>query len=139
MKIEKEFVVPLPRDEVARALDDDAVFESLFPDTRITASVDGMRETITSFSALGQTREIRFTFRTLSDGNVRFSKICDGNVWRSLEGEVRLEPSAGDSTRVVLRMEGRTRALVPELTIRGPMRDQLDQMVDSLRSRLGNA
>jgi hypothetical protein len=33
-------------------------------------------------------------------------------------------------------MEGRTKSLVPEFTIKGPMRDQLDQMARALRARL---
>jgi hypothetical protein len=37
---------------------------------------------------------------------------------------------------VLLRMEGRTRTLVPELTIRGPLRDQIEQMTKALRMRL---
>ncbi len=136
MQIATEFVVSRQRDAVAKVFQEDATFESLFPDTRITQSSGGVRHTTTSYSALGQSREIRFIFETESDGNVRFEKICDGNVWRSLEGQVRLEEEGPDRTRVELRMEGRTRAFVPELTIRGPMREQLEQMAASLRERL---
>ena len=77
-------------------------------------------------------------FTTLVDGNLRFEKICDGNVWRSLNGEIELEED-GPFTRVVLRMEGRTKSLVPEVAIRGPMRDQIDQMATALRQRLERA
>ena len=92
-----------------------------------------MRETRTPYTG---SRDIRFVFETLPDGNVRFEKICDGNVWRSLEGEVKLEGRPQGRTRVVLRMDGRTRTFVPEMTIRGPMRDQIEQMTRALRSRL---
>jgi hypothetical protein len=136
MQIAKEFVVSRQRDAVAKVFSEDATFEALFPDTRITESSGGVRHTTTRYSALGQSREIRFIFETEPDGNVRFEKICDGNVWRSLEGHVRLEGEGPDRTRVELRMEGRTRAFVPELTIRGPMREQLEQMAASLRERL---
>ena len=135
MKLEKEFVLARRREELVGAFDDDAIYESLFPDTRVTSGGQGVRETRTPYAALGQSRELRLLFRTLPDGNVSFEKICDGNVWRSLEGELRLEPR-GDRTRVVLRMEGRTRALVPELAIRGPLRQQLEQMAESLRKQL---
>ena len=53
-----------------------------------------------------------------------------------MRGEVRLEPEPDASTRVIIQMEGQTRALVPELAIRGPMRQQLDEMARSLRERL---
>ena len=136
MKLAKEFVVPLGRAEVAKLFDRDATFEALFPDTRVTKSSGGVRETSTHYSALGQSRDIRFIFETLPSGDVRFEKICDGNVWRSLEGEVALRSEGPDETRIALRMEGRTRAFVPEIAIRGQMREQLDQMAESLRERL---
>lgn len=136
MKLEKEFVVPRARSAVAQVFDQDETYASLFPDTRLASSQGGTRETATRYSALGQSREIRFVFRTQADGNVRFEKICDGNVWRSLDGEVVLSPVGADRTRVLLRMEGRTRAFVPELAIRGPMREQLEQMAQALRDRI---
>ncbi len=39
-------------------------------------------------------------------------------------------------TRVRIELEGRTRALVPEFTIKGPMQDQLEQMAKGLKRRL---
>ena len=136
MKFEKEFVVDRPREDVVAALDDDRTFAAFFPDTQVTRKSERVRETSTPFQALGQSRDIRFVFETLPDGNVRFEKICDGNVWRSLEGEVRLEPHAQGRTRVLLRMDGRTRTLVPEIVIRSPMREQIEQMSRALRTRL---
>ena len=135
MRFEKEFVVDRDRKTVAANLDDDRTFAALFPKTRVTRRGEHVRETCTPFRALGQSREVRFVFETLPDGNVRFSKICDGNVWRSLEGEVRLEEQDASRTRVVLRMDGRTRAFVPEITIRSPMRDQIEQMATALRTQ----
>ena len=139
MKLEKEFVVGVPVDRVAKAFDDDETYTELFPDTELTSSRGGVRETKTHFQALGQARDVRFVFETEADGNVQFHKICDGNVWRSLEGRVQIRKAGESRTRISLRMEGRTRALVPELTIRGPMREQFDQMVSSLRERLSQA
>jgi hypothetical protein len=139
VKLEKEFTVASPRERVAALFDDDATYCALLPDTRVVLSRAGVRETVTEYAALGTKRDIRFVFRSRPDGNVGFEKVCDGNVWRSLEGEVLLQPSGAGRTRVVLRMEGRTRAFVPELAIRGPMKDQLEQMASALRERIERA
>ena len=136
MRLEEAFVIRQSRSAIAARLDDDETFASLFPKTTVVRTGERVRETCTPFTALGQEREIRFVFETLPDGNVRFAKICDGNVWRSLEGEVRLDEKPGQTTRVCLRMEGRTRTFVPELTIRGPMREQIGLMAGALRKRL---
>lgn len=138
MKLESEFTVERHRDEIVGVFDDDATFEAMLPDTRIVKREGDVRHTVTPYTAMGQSGEARFVFTTLVDGNLRFEKICDGNVWRALEGEVTLVED-GPFTRVALRMEGRTRALVPELVIRGPLREQLDQMADALRRRLESA
>jgi hypothetical protein len=136
MRFEKEFVVDRPHKEVAGELRNDRTLAALFPDTRIEHRPDGSRETITSYSAFGSSREIRFVFTPQDDGGLRFSKICDGNVWRSLDGQIDLEAIDDRMTRVILELEGRTRAFVPEITIRVPMRDQIEQMAKSLRTAL---
>ena len=136
MHFESDFTVPRSRAEVATLLDDDETITSLLPGTTILPRGNGTRETRTP-SPLGQSRDIRFLFHRVEDGGLLFEKICDGNIWRSLDGEVRLEDVRTKFTRVQLRMDGRTRALVPELTIRGPMRDQIKQMTKALRARLG--
>ncbi|MBW2280641.1 MAG: hypothetical protein JRG76_00110 [Deltaproteobacteria bacterium] len=136
MKIDQEFVVGRSRDDVVDSLDRDDTFAALFPDTSVHSLGEHSRETRTPYPGPGRARDIRFVFQTASDGNVRFEKICDGNIWRSLEGEVRAERVDDRMTRVVLTMEGRTRAFVPELTIRAPMREQIVQMAKSLRSLL---
>ena len=138
MKLESEFTVERHRDDVVGVFDDDATFEAIMPDTRIVKREGDVRHTVTPYTAMGQSGEARFVFTTLVDGNLRFEKICDGNVWRALEGAVTLDED-GPFTRVSLRMEGRTRALVPELAIRGPLREQLEQMADALRRRLESA
>jgi hypothetical protein len=72
------------------------------------------------------------------DGNVRFEKVCDGNVWRELRGELELDES-GDGCVVTLRLEGSTKTLVPEFTIRGPMKEQIEEMAHALRRRIEGA
>ncbi len=136
MHFESDFTVPRSRVEVATLLDDDETITSLLPGTTIVPRDDGTRETRTP-SPLGQLRDIRFIFHRVEDGGLRFEKICDGNIWRSLDGQVRLEDVRTNITRVQLQMDGRTRALVPEFTIRGPMRGQIEQMTKALRARLG--
>ncbi len=74
MTFEKEFVVGRPREDVVADLNDDLTFAAFFPDTRVTRKSERVRETSTPFRALGQSRDIRFVFETLPDGNVRFEK-----------------------------------------------------------------
>lgn len=138
MKLEREFTIERPREEILCVFDDDATFEEILPDTRIVEREGSVRHTVSRYRALGAAGEARFVFTTLVDGNLRFEKICDGNIWRSLSGEVALIED-GPFTRVVLRLEGRTRALVPELTIRGPMREQLESMSRVLQRRMESA
>jgi hypothetical protein len=56
-------------------------------------------------------------------------------MWRQLAGSVSFE-GRGARTRVRIEMEGRTKPLVPELVIRGPLNDQLEKMAGALRERL---
>ncbi len=137
MRLEQEFVVDQPRATVAARLDDDAAIASLIPNTSVESKGAGVRETRTP-APVGS-RDVRFVFMTRPDGNIRFEKICDGNIWRALDGEVRFEEVNAGATRVRLRLEGRTRALVPELTIRAPLREQVQQMAQALRELLAGA
>lgn len=136
MKFDSEFIVRRPKSELAQVLASDATVMQLFPDTEIVSSNAGARETKTRVSALGVESIVRFVFRTAADGGLRFEKICDGRVWRSLVGAIRLLPVNDATTRVQIEMEGTTKALVPEFTIRAPMKDQLQQMTRALRERL---
>ena len=136
MKFENEFVVRRGKADVAAVLASDETVTQLFPNTEIVSNLGGARETKTRVSALGTESIVRFVFKTAADGGLTFSKICDGKVWRSLEGAIRLSPVNDATTRVQLEMEGSTRALVPEFTIRAPMKDQLQQMTRALRERL---
>jgi carbon monoxide dehydrogenase subunit G len=136
MRLEEEFVVRKPRPEVAAILDRDETVRAMFPDAEVIALADGTREARACFSGLGAPRDVRVQLRTDPSGDLRFDKVCDGNVWRSLSGEVRLLAVNERTTRVVVSMEGRTHALVPELTVRAPAREQLGQLARALRSCL---
>jgi len=136
VKFDNEFVVRRPLAEVAELLGSDAAVTQLFPDTEIVSNQGGVRETRTRVSALGAESIVRFLFRGAPDGGLRFEKICDGRVWRSLEGAIALSRVSDATTRVAISLEGTTRALVPEFTIRAPMKDQLQQMTRALRARL---
>jgi carbon monoxide dehydrogenase subunit G len=136
--MEKEFEVARPRAEAAALLADDAVLCDLFPDTQ-TEIVErkGTRRTVAShYTALGREGVATFHFDFEPGGDVRFEKVCDGRIWRELRGVVRLTERK-DKTRVRIELDGRTKALVPEFTIRGPMQDQLEQMAKALKRRLG--
>jgi hypothetical protein len=101
------------------------------------ASQSGTGETRTRFSALGTESIVRFVFKNAPEGGLSFEKICDGKVWRSLSGAIRLDPVNDATTRIRVEMEGTTRALVPEFTIRAPMKDQLQQMTRRPRRTRG--
>jgi hypothetical protein len=141
MRMEKEFDVAKPRAEAAALLADDGVLCDLFPDTQTEiVARKGSRKTIAShYTALGREGVATFHFDYEPTGDVRFEKVCDGRIWRELHGAVTLTEGKKDQakTRVRIELEGRTKALVPEFTIRGPMQDQLEQMAKALRRRLG--
>lgn len=140
MKIEKGFDVPCVRDRAVELIAEEETLLGLFPDGE-TEVIErkGDRVTLQShYTALGRDGTATFHFDFLMDGNLRFEKVCDGNVWRDLRGEVTFDES-GDATHIEIRMEGRTKALVPEFTIKGPMKDQLESMAEALRRRLGRA
>jgi hypothetical protein len=135
--MEKEFDVDRPRAEAAALLADDAVLCELFPDTETEiVARKGARKTIAShYTALGREGTATFHFDFAPGGDVRFEKVCDGRVWRELRGAVTLTERKA-RTRVRIELEGRTKTLVPEFTIRGPMQDQLEQMAKALKRRL---
>lgn len=137
MRLEKQFDVKRAPGEAASLLASDDTLTGLFPDseTRIVKRSGRRRTTETHYRALGREGVATFRFEFQEDGDVCFEKVCDGKVWRQLRGRVHLEPR-GQGTRVRIELEGSTRALVPEFTIRGPMQDQIEQMAKALRRRL---
>jgi hypothetical protein len=113
---------------------------TLFPETRTEiVESSGERRTLRShYTALGQPGTATFHFTYVPEQEVRFEKVCDGRVWRELTGSVSFR-RRGERTRVRIAMDGRTKPLVPEFTIKGAMKDQLDQMARALRQRLRGA
>jgi hypothetical protein len=138
--LEKCFDVKQERDvSVAAAATEDTIL-TLFPDAKAQiVARDGDRLTVRMhYNALGREGETIFHFTFLLDGGVAFEKVCDGNVWRRLRGTVSFE-ERGSGTRVRIDMDGATKALVPELAIRGPMKSQIEQMAAALRARIERA
>jgi len=138
--LEKQFDVARSRQAAAEIARQDATLVGLFPDARteIVESRDDRKTTRTHYTALGRSGTATFHFTFLDSGDVTFEKVCDGNVWRELKGTLRFS-ERGERTRVRIEMEGRTKALVPEFTIKGAMRDQIEQMAAALRARLEEA
>ncbi len=135
--MEKRFDVKRSLEETARLLAEDETFVQLFPEsqTEIVESTERHKTTRTHYRALGREGVATFHFDFEDDGSVHFEKVCDGRVWRELCGSIKLQPR-GEGTRVQLELEGRTRPLVPEFTIRGPMQEQIERMAAGLRRRL---
>jgi hypothetical protein len=135
--LEKEFDVKQPRAAAIALVAQDETLLNLFPDTQ-TEIVEsrGNRRTLRShYRALGQQGTATFHFEFEPGGEVCFEKVCDGRVWRELKGVVSFT-TRSKGTRVRIVMDGRTKTLVPEFTIRGAMQEQIDQMATALRRRL---
>ena len=137
MRLERRFQVSQPREKVIELIEKDETLTGLFPDTdtRVVDSDRDRKTTVSRYRALGREGEATFHFTFLVDGNVRFEKVCDGNVWRRLRGTLTFE-ERGDATRVTVELDGKTKTLVPEFTIKGPMEEQIDQMVTALKRRI---
>ena len=137
MHLEKEFSVRRDRSEATSIAARDETLQGLFPDTRteIVERQGARRTTRSHYTALGRAGTATFHFTFQPGGDVNFEKVCDGNVWRELKGTLRFV-AEGQKTRVRIEMDGRTKSLVPEFTIKGAMRDQIEQMATALRERL---
>jgi len=137
MELSKKFDTQKTRDEVVDILGEEGTLLSLFGEgeTEIVGRSQDRITTRTHYRALGRDGYATFHFDYLMDGNIRFEKVCDGNVWRDLTGEVLVE-ERGDGARVALRMKGRTKTLVPEFTIKGPLEEQIAEMANALKDRL---
>lgn len=137
MRLEKHFNVTRQRDAAVEVAASEEAILALFPDAEVeVVARSGDQITVrTRYHALGREGEATFHFTFLLDGGVAFEKVCDGNIWRKLRGNLDFE-ECGSGTRVTIELQGATRTLVPELTIRGPMNQQLEQMVAALRERI---
>ena len=139
MKMERSFTAECSFDQALEILGNEETLLTLFPGrTEIVGRSADRVTTRTHYTALGREGTATFHIDYLMDGGLRFEKVCDGNVWKSLEGGVEIEDE-GATCRIALRLEGKTKALVPEFTIKGPMEDQIGEMADALRARLGGA
>ena len=128
------------RDDAVECVAQDDTLLELFPDARSEIiERAGDRRTVRSlYNTLGREGTATFHFDFLLDGGVRFEKVCDGRIWRRLVGAVSFQ-ERGSGTRVVVELEGQTQSFVPEFTIKGVMRDQLEQMASALRKRIESA
>jgi len=139
MKMERSFTAPCSFDSALEILGSEATLLSLFPGrTEIIDRSPDRITTRTQYKALGREGTATFHIDYLMDGGLRFQKVCDGNVWKSLAGHVEIE-DLGSKCRVVLSLEGATKALVPEFTIKSPMEDQISEMAEALEARLAGA
>jgi carbon monoxide dehydrogenase subunit G len=137
MRLERRFQVKQPREKVLALIEQDETLTGLFPDTdtRVVDRNGDRRTTVSRYRALGREGEATFHFTFLVDGNVRFEKVCDGNIWRQLRGTLSFE-ERGKGTRISVELDGKTKTLVPEFTIKGPMEEQIDQMVTALKRHM---
>jgi len=136
VELRKSFSTGVSRDDaVARLCNDETLLRLLPGDTQIVASDGDRRTTRTSYSALGQSGVATFHFTYLMDGNVHFEKVCDGKVWKKLEGRVDVEED-GAGSRVHVEMDGRTKTFVPEIAIKIPFEEQMQTMLDALKELL---
>lgn len=137
MQISKRFSVDRSRDAVVETLAREEVLVSFLPGrTEVVGRKPDEVTTRTAYTALGREGEATFHWRFRMDGSVAFEKVCDGKVWRELHGLVEVDDHGGTAV-VTIEMTGRTKSFVPEFTIKGPMEDQLGEMVDALESALG--
>lgn len=133
MRLSKEIRVRASEQTVAGILAEDSTLTGLFPEseTKIVAR-EGSRRTVRShYRALGREGDATFHFDVDERGGMHFEKVCDGNVWKQLRGGVRFE-GRGGRTWVRISLEGKTKGLVPEFTIKVPMQQQIDQMAEAL-------
>jgi hypothetical protein len=137
VQLERRFDVKRPRDAAAELAAREETLPALFPHAKTeVVARRGDRTTLRAhYRALGREGTATFHFDFLSDGGVRFEKVCDGRVWRELRGAVSFE-KRGRGTRVRIELNGRTKTLVPELAIRSAMQEQMDEMALALREIL---
>ena len=133
MQLKESLRVARSRDHVVEKLCSDDTLLALIPgETEIVDRGNDQITTRTRYRALGQEGSATFDWHFLMDGSLSFAKVCDGRVWRELAGSVTVEEDGEQAARVDVEMKGRTKALIPEVTIKGPMADQMSAMVEAL-------
>jgi hypothetical protein len=141
MRLVKEFEVAKARKRAVAEVAKDETLVGLFPgaETEIVEKKKGRKTTRSRYKVLGREGEATFHFSFGPEGDVSFEKVCDGRIWKRLAGTLTFEASGARKTVVRIEMDGTTKALVPEFTIKGPMQEQIDQMADALRRCLEEA
>ena len=141
MRLVKEFEVRAPRERAIAVAAEDETLVGLFPgsETEIVEKRGARKTARSRYRALGREGEATFHFTFKPGGDVAFEKVCDGRVWRRLDGSLSFESSGPAATLVRIEMEGKTKGLVPEFTIKGPMQDQIEQMAEALRRKIQGA
>lgn len=137
MHLKKSFEVDRARDDVVEILCREESLLALFPNGEseaLESSADRIT-TRTHYRVLGRDGVATFHFDFLMDGNIRFEKVCDGRMWSALKGEVDIE-ERGAGSRITLSLDGRTKPLIPEFSIKAPMEEQLAEMLQAMRERL---
>jgi carbon monoxide dehydrogenase subunit G len=137
MRLTREFEVARSRADAAAVMADEATIVDLFEGarTQVLKREGNKLTTHSTFRALGRDSDATFHFTFAPDGNVRFEKVCDGRIWKKLEGRITFE-ERGSRTRVRFEMDGATKGFVPEFTIKLPLEQQLDGMARALRARI---
>jgi len=140
MHLTRSFEVMRTRDDVVELLCSDETLLGLVPDghTEIIESEGDHRTTVTRYRILGAPGVATFHFTFLLDGDVCFEKVCNGNVWKRLEGRVSVEERGHSRCDVQIEVSGWTKSFVPELTIRAPMEYQIHEMTKALEERLNS-
>ena len=103
----------------------------------LTQSATSRRTTVTAVKIEGVLHEFSTVPGVLEDVSeiilnlkrVRFSFDAEGPVRGHFE-------KRGKGTSVSIELDGKTKTLVPEFTIKGPMQEQIDQMVTALKQRI---
>jgi carbon monoxide dehydrogenase subunit G len=140
MKLDRELEIGRPRDEVVEVLCREETLLGLFPGkTEVVSRGADSLETRTHYTALGREGEAKFVWTFRMDGSVAFEKVCDGRVWKQLSGLVEVDENGDDASVVVIEMQGATKGLVPEFTIKGPMEEQIGEMAQALSRILERA
>ena len=143
MHLEKEFDVKRPRARGRRARSRRTRrCSDLFPDThdRDRRAQGASARTLAShYTALGREGTATFHFDFEPGGDVVLREgLRRPRLARAARAPCRFETQR-QGTRVRIVMDGRTKALVPEFTIRGAMQEQIEQMATALRQRLERA
>ena len=140
MRLTREFEVARARADAAAVMADEGTIVGLFDGakTEVVKREGSKLTTHSKFRALGRDSDATFHFTFAPDGNVRFEKVCDGNVWKKLEGRITFE-ERGSRTRVRFELDGATKGFVPEFTIKLPLEQQIDSMARALRTKIEKA